>query len=980
MPEDQAPPVVAVVVASDSGPWFERCLAALAAQDYSNLTALVVDAASPEPLAPRVAQVAPSFYITRLDENAGFGPSANAARDIVAGATYYLFCHDDVAPEPDAVRVMVEEALLQNAGIVGPKLVDAAEPDHILQLGLSMDRFGAPLRRVQRREFDQSQHDEPREVFAIPGGCMLVRADLFAAIGGFDPEISMFGEDIDLSWRARIAGARIFITPMATVGHLEATAARRRPLPEARALQWRHMLRAALKNYGPSRRTSIVVQLFFLSALEVVYFTLVGRRRRAREVIDAWRWNLAPARDLGGARAAVGASRRVPDRVVLRLASRRSSRIVRALRPRLEALILHWTRRRGAGGGQSEEAAHAQRRPRWLTLSALAAGFVALVGSRLLLVGHLPLVGGYLPIPEPFHLIATYLGGTTARGTQPTGPASPAFAILGLAGLVTAGSMGVVLKIGMVLAVVAGVWGVVRLVRPLGARTASFAAGVTYLFLPLAWNDLARGDLQALVVYGGMPWMLARVARATDLPPYGEGLAAIRSRATVEECLSLGVIVAVVASFAPVAVLPLLVAAVAIPAVTFALWGTVRGLQSLRGLVVAGGAVVVAFVLCFPWSVTFFQTGARLSALTGVRTTGAGVPNIAALLRFDLGPIGRGPLSYAFVAAGLFVLVVSSSGRFSWAVRYWGVLLATVAVTWVAGEGWLGAGGGAARDLIVPAAVCVAVLVGLGVASIAREVSGSRLGWRQLATIGFSVLALGGLLPVLVSAWGGRWNLPEIGYDSVITAPTGPQGANTSARELWLGATLALPLAGWQIRPGFAEALTLTGLPDATALWPTANPGPAARLGADVTAAELGRTVELGRLLASSGVAVIVVPTAFAPELAGVQVAPEAPPPPGLVAALARQLDLRELPSEGGAYFFENTAWHGSGAATPTVPGGGVPAPLRVLGVVLALAGWLAAAGFAVVRRRRARTARRAAARGGTGVAAPEPVAVGAPS
>ena len=63
-----------------------------------------------------------------------------------------------------------------------------------------------------------------------------------------------------------------------------------------------------------------------LSVFEVVYFVLVGRRRRAKEVIDAWRWNLAPARDLDGARAAVGATRRVPDRVVLRLAARRSSR------------------------------------------------------------------------------------------------------------------------------------------------------------------------------------------------------------------------------------------------------------------------------------------------------------------------------------------------------------------------------------------------------------------------------------------------------------------------------------------------------------------------------------------------------------------------------------------------------------------------------------------------------------------------------
>jgi GT2 family glycosyltransferase len=975
MPEEHAPPVVAVVVASDSGPWFERCLAALEAQDYLDLTTLVVDAASSEPLAPRVAAVAPEFYLTRLEYNAGFGPSANAVLDVVQGAAYYLFCHDDVVADPDAVRVMVEEAVRSNAGIVGPKLVDEAEPDRILQLGLDMDRFGAPVRRVAHREFDQSQHDEPREVFAIPGGYMLVRADLFAAVGGFDPEISMLGEDIDLSWRARIAGARVVVTPLATVRHLEATAARRRPLPEARALQWRHMLRAVLKNYGPTRRTPVVAELVVMSAIEVVYFTLVGRRRRAREVIDAWVWNLAPARDLAGARAAVAATRQVPDRVALHLIARHSSRLVRAARPRVEGLVLRWTGRRKASSQGVGEAVHGQRRPRWMTICAVAAGFVAVAGSRLLLCGHLPLVGGYLPIPEPFHLIATYLGGTTDRGTQPTGPASPAFAILGLAGLVAAGSMGVVLKVGMVLAVVAGVFGVVRLVRPLGGSPASLAAGITYLFLPLAWNDLARGDLQALVVYGGMPWMLGRVARATALPPYGDESLPVAGRATAEECVSLGVIVAVVAAFAPAAVIGLVVAAAAMVAATFAVRGAARGMQSLRGLVVAGGSVVVAFVLCFPWSLTFLQPGARWSAVAGVAATGSGVPNLATLLRFNVGPIGRGPLSYAFVAAALFVLVVGKAERFAWGVRWWGAFAASLAVAWAAGEGWLGAGGGAAREFDTPAGVCLAVLVGLGVASMAREVSVARLGWRQVATAGFATVGLVGLLPVAAEAWGGRWGLPEIGYESVLpagTASTGPSG-----RELWLGAPLALPLAGWQIRPGFAEALTPTGLPDATALWLNANPGTAAPLGAAVSDAELGRTVELGRLLAPGGVSLIVVPTAFAPVLAGVQTAPAAPPPKDLLAVLGSQLDLRELPSEGGVYFFQNVDWQGSATLVPAVPGGATPAPWRALGVVAALAAWLGAAGLAVSRRRRTRRPRRTGPYGARGLVPPPPGAIG---
>ena len=255
-----------------------------------------------------------------------------------------------------------------------------------------------------------------------------------------------------------------------------------------------------------------------------------------------------------------------------------------------------------------------------------------------------------------------------------------------------------------------------------------------------------------------------------------------------------------------------------------------------------------------------------------------------------------------------------------------GALLATVAFTWAAGEGWLGAGGGAARVLLVPAAACVAVLVGLGVSSMAREVSGSRLGWRQLATIGFAVVALAGLLPVLGAAWGGRWDVPQIGYDSVLTATGNQKG---QGRELWLGAPLALPLVGWQVRPGFAEALTVTGLPDATALWPNANPGDAARLAAAVDDAELGRTVELGKLLAPGGVKVIVVPTAFAPVLPGVQSAAAAPPPANLIATLAGQLDLRELPSEGGTYFFENTSWRPDEGRGPFGPGRRDPGALR---------------------------------------------------
>src|ERR1700722_15715440 len=107
-PSSSAPPVVAVVVTCDPGPWLEETLASLAAQDYPNLSVLIVDSASEIDPTSRGAAVLPGAFIRRLDERVGFGRAANEVLHNVAGASHFIFCHDDAAPAPDAFRLMVE--------------------------------------------------------------------------------------------------------------------------------------------------------------------------------------------------------------------------------------------------------------------------------------------------------------------------------------------------------------------------------------------------------------------------------------------------------------------------------------------------------------------------------------------------------------------------------------------------------------------------------------------------------------------------------------------------------------------------------------------------------------------------------------------------------------------------------------------------------------------------------------------------------
>src|SRR3954452_23480493 len=318
-PSGGAPPVVAVVVTRDPGPWLEEALAALGSQDYPNLSVLVIDAASVEDPTRRVAAALPSAYVRRLDRADGYAAAANEVLGVVEGASHFLFCHDDVAPDPGTVRHLVEEAFRSNAGIVGPKLVMWDQTDRLLAVGLGVDKFATPARLVERGELDQEQHDAVRDVFAVPGACMLVRADLFTTVGGFAPVLGNAGADVDLCWRAQIAGARVVFCPDARVRHLEAGGSGQRGALPDRTLGSRNRLRTMLGNYGFWHLVRGLPPAIVLGGAGALFSILSGGPWRVREVGRAWAWNIRSWKHTRKARKAVHNSRVLSDSEVRRL-------------------------------------------------------------------------------------------------------------------------------------------------------------------------------------------------------------------------------------------------------------------------------------------------------------------------------------------------------------------------------------------------------------------------------------------------------------------------------------------------------------------------------------------------------------------------------------------------------------------------------------------------------------------------------------
>jgi len=259
----QVPAVVAVMVTTDPGPWFDEALSSLASQDYQELSVLVLATGEDTPdVTERVARVLPDAFVRNLSGRPAYGAATNEVMGMVEGAAFYLLLHDDVALDHDAVHEMVEESFRSNAGVVTPKFVNWDDPTVLLHVGMNCDKTGAVVDRILEGEVDHGQHDAVRDVFVAPGGCILVRADLFRELNGFDPGIVAMGEDLDLSWRCQVAGSRVVVAPDARVRHREVVAGGVVPLAVAgvgpargrraitmQALQRRHELRAVLKCY-----------------------------------------------------------------------------------------------------------------------------------------------------------------------------------------------------------------------------------------------------------------------------------------------------------------------------------------------------------------------------------------------------------------------------------------------------------------------------------------------------------------------------------------------------------------------------------------------------------------------------------------------------------------------------------------------------------------------------------------------------------
>ncbi len=896
------PSVTAVIVAHDPGDWFSETLSSFAAQDYPRLDLLVVDASGAAGLAEQVRARAPMARIVDASDTAGFAEAANAVLETDATSALYLICHDDVAPEPDAVRLLVAESLRSNAGVTGPKLVDWDNPERLQHVGLVVDRFADAVDVVDASELDQQQYDNVADVFAVPSACMLVRRALFEAIGGFDPAMIHRGEDVDLCWRAQLAGARVIVAPDAVVRHRSKIAARPADL---RGRRVRHQLRTVLVNSSRPMLALNVPLMALLAVGEALIALGTFRFGHIRNLVDGWTWNLSSLGAIRRRRRMTKATIEVPHRDVRALQALGSVRVNAVLRARLSP------GERSLGHGLAS--AMRTGTTRFVVLTWSVAAVFVLFGSRTLIADGPAAVGDFAAFgASGGDLLADWWGSWHDRDLGSPGALATGLGIAGAVAWATGtGLARTLLVVGPVVVGLVGIW---RLLADTASRRAQMAALLGYLIVPLAWTSIATASNPGLVGYAAAPFVLRALLRAEAAEPYGRPVKDVpRSAQWMQAVTGAGIAAGLALMFAPDSALLLPVTALGLLAGSI-LAARPTGLHRLAAGAVIAAATSLLLVLPLTLDVARVAGGGGSpsdvwAVVSGGRSAGASAnaSPLADILRFDAGTAAVSPLLWLLAPAALLALLVGSAWRFELAVRLWCVAGVGWALAFVAARGAVPFSLGDPALLLAPAAAAVAGLCGLGVVSVEHDLRRTRLGLGSVAAAVAALGAIGAAVPALALVETGRWDLPRAGFADVV--PFEDPAVAGSYRVVWIGDPEVLPAGGRELGFGMAYAATLDRGPQITDRDVAVDPGSVDVLAGVIGDIVAGDTQRAGRLLGGLGVRYLVVLERLAP--APFSSADQAvPAPAGLTAALGRQLDLRHLSGVNSAMqIYENTEW-----------------------------------------------------------------------
>lgn len=681
--------VTVVLVTHDGERWLPQVLPAIVGQTRPADRLVVADTGSTDGTMALLEQFVPASRIVGLPRVTGYGAAVKAAVALADAASsdepdnasderaisWIWLLHDDSEPEIDALEQLIAAVEIDpGLAVAGTKVRGWYRRRMLLEVGVTVDGGGRRETALERGEQDQGQHDNRRETLAVSSAGMLVRRDVWDALGGFDRYLPLMRDDLDLCWRAWLAGHRVAVVPAAVVYHAEASAQARREVHTGSGrvhhLDRAGAMRVLLANLSTSAFLLAWPRLVVGGLLRAAGYLVAKIPRNAGDELLALGTVVLRPRAIRRMRREGRTGHSVSPRSLRRLfpppghqlSQARDALAAIAGGRRVEGVAIGSHRAAESGPG-SEEAENFDvgaggvlmrrvlRSPGWLLV--LALGALTVLSARDLLAGGRLLGGALLPAPGgASDLWSSYTDSWHPDGIGSSGAAPPYLALVGGLGTLLLGHSGLAVTVLLIGSVpLAGITAYAASGALPASRGLRIWASAAYALVPVFSGAVAAGRLGSAVAAALLPALVLAVVRAVGSPGR-PGTA----RASWTAALAL----AVTSAFVPLAWLLALAAIGVVGAGARVLVGS-WDRDLVRRLAVM---IAVPPVALLPWSAQLALHPSRLLAEPGAPGPDLVMPaqDTWRILLLDAGGPGPAPgwVGIGVVLAGLVGLATAS--------------------------------------------------------------------------------------------------------------------------------------------------------------------------------------------------------------------------------------------------------------------------------------------------------------------------------
>ena len=291
-----------------------------------NAVVYVADNASTDDSVEMLRSEYPQVKVILLEKNRGFAEGYNKALSQIE-AEYYVLLNSDVKVTHHWLQPLVEFMdAYRDVAACQPKLLSIIDTDSFEYAGACggfIDLYGYPFCRgrvFNTIERDKGQYDTAMPILWATGACMMIRSSDYWNAGGFDGRFFAHNEEIDLCWRLRLLGRKVYCIPDSAVFHLGGgTLPKSNPMKTY--LNFRNNLTMLYKNLPDRELRKVMRMRFWLDWLAALQMLVLGRSIgdfkaviKARMAFKAWKNDFRHDRETIQSTAKVDA---VPERICI---------------------------------------------------------------------------------------------------------------------------------------------------------------------------------------------------------------------------------------------------------------------------------------------------------------------------------------------------------------------------------------------------------------------------------------------------------------------------------------------------------------------------------------------------------------------------------------------------------------------------------------------------------------------------------------